>query len=354
MRNWSPIRLAAIVGLAPAVLLGQPVFPEIQSLVVFGDTYSDAKPDSGNLLKGPGQEVWADFLADALGVPRATPYVAGSSPNGKNFATFGARAAIHPPFPSGPLQIDSYLVDQLQGATPPAGTLYVLWFGFLEILNAEATPVATADRVRVLLDSLLQAGATQFLVPELFPLGMVPDYEFSANAVYWNGQTAAFNAALAIHLDELRALHPNARFIRVRTYALFEDFAAHPADWGFVDTTNPVFQLTDPSVDRDTYLWWGLLYPTTAAYEKIADFAFAEIDRALSGAALSDLSLSIEHNGASWSLEVRGPTFPLLQVESSTDGDTWLPLRGFTPFDGSESIGLTIGVNETRFFRAVE
>ena len=94
------------------------------------------------------------------------------------------RTIINNPFPfSGgnfTITIDNIgkqVADYLGSNTPDPNVLYLLWGGGNDLFDdSSATNVtATANRVRTLVDRLALAGARKFFVPNVPPLGAVPN-----------------------------------------------------------------------------------------------------------------------------------------------------------------------------------
>lgn len=342
-----------IVGLG-GLAAGQAVYPEIQSLVVFGDGLSDTGR-GGGVDTSPPELVWVDYLAGLLGVPEAAPYNVTTNPAGRNFAHFGATAGVAEfnPFPDGSDQIDSYLIDELAGAAPPADALLVIWLGTWDVANlAEGgsdSGADVADELVALIRRLADAGGKQFLVPDLFPVEMSPDFLSQPEPVAT--LTAEFNQRLAVQLENLRGLYPDVRFLGMRTYDLFLDIAAAPAVYGFEELdTIPFLSAEDYSI----YLWWDYLYPTSIAHDYIAELAAYEIGAALGGLSGADVDLEWAWNGAlsRWELQLAGPALDVLTLEVSQDLETWQPVATFTRFDGDEVYAPAAVPTVSTYYRA--
>src|SRR4029077_20534220 len=84
---------------------------------------------------------------------------------------------------------------------PDPNALYLLWGGGNDLFDDSSTTnvTATAGRVRVLLDRLARAGARKFLVPNVPPLGAVP------NSLGHPSTVAALDLASSNYRDELNA-----------------------------------------------------------------------------------------------------------------------------------------------------
>src|SRR5215469_3448200 len=249
------------------------------------DTFPAATPT----YKG----VWIEQLAAAL--PK-TPSVLSSRlyPGvGTNFAygfanTFGGTTQFTPTtvyVHNVGLQINEYL------ATHPRideHTLFVVWAGANNIdeaigePNAEQLIVAGALAQIGNIQRLINAGATQFLVPNLPDLGLVP----RVNSV--PGESPAFNQATVLYNETLDAgvsLLPLFNFGRHVTiqkldvYSLLNTIVADPVTFGFTDVTNssqglPLVLPASP----DDYLFWDGLHPTTHGHFWVAQAALRAIE----------------------------------------------------------------------------
>ncbi len=162
----------------------------ISGIVSFGDSLSDvgnyyaatggAVPpasygyDPGRFTNGPN---WVEYLARDLGVavPTAslkggTDYAYGGATTGTGTtsSTFlGATETV----PNIGQQVATYLASN----TPTAGQLYTIWGGANDFLNAGQTnPLIPVENIAAEITALANAGAKQFLIPNLPPLGAVP------------------------------------------------------------------------------------------------------------------------------------------------------------------------------------
>jgi phospholipase/lecithinase/hemolysin len=274
-------------------------------IVVFGDSLSDTGNDAvlsfhefGVPIPGPVADytlgrftdgadtlppainyfgVWVEQLAAAL---PAHPPVVASLQGGTNYAfgfsktgsgttllTFAPGFSIE--VENVAQQIDDYL------ATHPHidnHTLFVVWAGANDVLEAgSAGDVIDGawDEVQDI-QRLISVGATQFLVPNLPPLGLSPRFNTSPAA------PATANTASALYdttLDTGLALLPFVNFgrhltiNRLNAFALVKGIVASPASFGLLNVTD-TSQLKP--VDPDTYLFWDDLHPTTRGHDIVA------------------------------------------------------------------------------------
>ena len=287
------------------VLTGVAAQAQYTKIVVFGDSLSDTGNDAvlsflqfhvpipgpvadytlGRFTDGadtlpPAMNyfgVWVEQLAAAL---PAHPAVVASLQGGTNyafgFAKTGSGKTLLTFAPGFSIevenvgqQIDDYLATHPQIDNH---TLFVVWAGANDVLEAgSAGDVIDGawDEVQDI-QRLISAGATQFLVPNLPPLGLSPRFNTSPAAA------ATANTASALYdttLDTGLALLPLVNFgrhltiNRLNAFALVKGIVASPASFGLLNVTDSS-QLKP--MDPDTYLFWDDLHPTTRGHDIVA------------------------------------------------------------------------------------
>jgi phospholipase/lecithinase/hemolysin len=173
-------------------------------------------------------------------------------------------------------QVSDYL------ATNPAitnKTLFVVWGGANDLLQASAASDLTTAATRELgiIQTLIAAGATDFLVPNLPPLGAVPELNGTGatNVAGANQGSMLFNATLAAGLSGLPAANPTRtlHIYPLDVYTLFNATIGPPVGGGLANVT--ASSQDNLSVNPDTYLFWDGLHPTTAGHHLIAQAAAA-------------------------------------------------------------------------------
>ncbi|HTV09164.1 MAG TPA: SGNH/GDSL hydrolase family protein [Candidatus Aquilonibacter sp.] len=285
-------------------------------IVVFGDSLSDTGNDAvlsylqfGVPIPGPAADytlgrftdgpdtlppaqnyfgVWVEQMAAAL---PAHPMVVASLQGGTNYAygfaktgsgttllTFGPDDEFIEVENVGQ-QIDDYL------ATNPSidnHTLFVVWAGANDVLEAGSA----GDVVNGALDEvediqrLIHAGATQFLVPNLPPLGLTPRFNTSsASAATANEASVLFNTTLDAGVSILPLLNfgKHLTINRLNAFTLLKQIVASPASYGLLNA-NSSSQLM--LVDPDLYLFWDDLHPTTRGHDIVAMDALKLIEPA--------------------------------------------------------------------------
>lgn len=223
--------------------------------------------------------LWIEQLAPKLNVAVPQPFAKG----GLNYATASAHTGSNPAFP-GALAVP-YSTDQVNEflkatPAPPADYLYVFWCGAEDILNGGSPSVAAAN-VQANIDTLAKAGAKYFLWADMPPLGEVPENVNTANRAALDSASAAYNTAWAAAIAQLAAAHPGITIAPYDAYSGFLDVIQNGAFYGFVNVTSAA--QGQASVNPNTYLFWDMLHPTTAADAFIADGAYAGIGAAFEG-----------------------------------------------------------------------
>jgi phospholipase/lecithinase/hemolysin len=171
-------------------------------------------------------------------------------------------------------QIDDYLADQ----TVDPDALYVVWGGGNDLFNDDSSDnvTNTAERVAGLVEELARAGAVSLLVPNVPPLGLIPNYrDDPERAVALSAASAAYRDELNTQLDAavstLAGENITISLYRLDVYRLVYRLAANPEDYGFTNVSDPA---QGEDVDPDEYLFWDEIHPTTAGHYQIAVAAF--------------------------------------------------------------------------------
>src|SRR5947208_5499608 len=315
--------------LSVAIFLATPILvnaqaPVFTQVIVFGDSLSD----DGNIahrardtvrFSYPGSNFnYSDyrFTDDTNTSPAANLYVGtwheqlektflglavakNSLDGGTDYAFGGAttkdgaqdRTIINNPFPfSGShftITIDNMgkqINDYLASHATDANALYILWGGGNDLFDdySAQSVVDTANRVGALIMRLANAGARNFLVPNVPPLGAVPNSFGDPNRV------AGLDLASANYRSQLNSVVASvisgyaANGITIHVYGLdvwLDVIRAlgQPRRYGFVNTTVPAQDQS--GVNPDTYLFWDDIHPTTGGHHQLA----SEANRLLTG-----------------------------------------------------------------------
>ena len=173
-------------------------------------------------------------------------------------------------------QVTNYLSDV--NGVADGNALFSVWGGANDLFNDDsaANVTATANRVGALITRLAQAGARNFIVPNVPPLGDTPEYNSGDAAT-----AAALNAAASSYRDQLNTVLDSTistlsgqgitvTIARLDVYAFFMQALAAPSAYGFTNVTDSA---QGANVTADTYLFWDDVHPTTAGHSQVAQAA---------------------------------------------------------------------------------
>jgi phospholipase/lecithinase/hemolysin len=281
---------------------------EYTSIVVFGDSLSDTgnvahltNAKYGERIPGPDADYTDGRFTDGADtLPAAQKYfgvwieqfaaMLPSKPSIKNsldggtdyaygFATTGSGTGAFTFGPSDSLSVNvnnigQQITDYL--ATSPRindKTLFVVWGGAIDVLYATSSDqvIDAAITQAINIQRLIDAGANQFIIPNLPPLGSVPRLNGSPTtsipatkaSVLYN-QVLAAGLAIVNDFNRGRHLHLN----QLDVFALFNQIIASPAKYSLADVTASSQGIE--TIDPDTYLFWDDLHPTTRGHNILA------------------------------------------------------------------------------------
>ncbi len=269
-------------------------------LVVFGDSLSDtgntrASIPGGNLPiisvpAGYGNNgrfsngnVWHESLAPLLGVGTATNSLT-SGANNYNYAYGGARIDTATGPSTGLLtQYNQY--NSRVGGVSDANALFVVWGGGNDMrdLVGNANPLAAIgaklSSLEQMLTNLIGTGATNFLIPNLPDLGLIPENRGTGNQANASAVTRAWNEGL---LEMLTGLSGMASFYHLDVFSAFNDILDNPSTYGFTNTTGQCrstggsfFNPTEIScANADSWVFWDAIHPTRAAHAVLGNAAY--------------------------------------------------------------------------------
>jgi outer membrane lipase/esterase len=279
------------------------------SIVIFGDSLSDTgnvahltQEKYGVRIPGPVADytdgrftdgddtlpaaqkyfgVWIEQLAATL---PSKPIIANSLDGGTNyaygFALTGSGTSLLTLTPTLSVTVNNIgqqITDYL--ATSPVisnRTLFVVWGGANDILNANSLDDVIKASIEETKDiqRLIDAGARQFIVPNLPPLGLVP--RFNGNPTTSIPATTAsivYNEFLEAGLTLLKDFHfgKRLRFHQLDVFSLFNKIIVSPSSYSLANVTTSSQGAF--AIDPDTYLFWDDLHPTTKGHEILAQTA---------------------------------------------------------------------------------
>jgi outer membrane lipase/esterase len=275
-RFWACTILALLAITSVTARAAQPAY---DAIYVFGDSYCDvgniylitggAEPLSppyymGRFSNGP---IWVEHVASAMGL-QMLPELEG----GTDYA-FGGAWATEPQvtaagtIPDVPEQVALYLSQHGGKAGPNA--LYVLEGGGNDIIGNLAVSGASANELgfKIALTiseselALRRAGARNFLIPDLFNVGLLPAAQ--ANPSFADAASVATDK----YLDELLAVEGLLEGIRIKRLNVFNLYQAIQTDathFGFTNVTTPCLNSTTGTIcsDPDHTLFWDTYHPT--------------------------------------------------------------------------------------------
>jgi phospholipase/lecithinase/hemolysin len=351
------------------------------SIVIFGDSLTDVGNDAavsksiyGSSAQVPGPAtgytngrftdgndtspaaqnyngVWAEQLASMLPAhPTVLNSLAGGNDYAYGFATTNTGTSAFTYGPGNALSFNVNNIGQQVSdylATHPVitnKTLFIVWGGANDLIAATSTAdiVNAAQRDAGIVQRLIAAGATDIIVPNLPPLGLVPRFNGSpATSVPTTQACAGFNQALAAALAALPAANPGVtlHIFPLDTYTLFNTIVGPPIAKGFANVTSSSQGVT--TVNPDTYLFWDDLHPTTYGHNQLAVAAFTLIGTPVT------TSAAVTSNNAHANL---GASVTLI---ASVTGSSGTPVGTVTFFDGTTSLGSSLVSGSTTVATAV-
>jgi phospholipase/lecithinase/hemolysin len=227
--------------------------------------------------------VWVEQFAATL---PSRPEVRNSLDGGTDYAYgFATSGNLTSPGPLG-VQVNNIgqqITDYL--ATNPQindSTLFIVWGGANDFIHTTPTSITPefirniAFNITFNVQRLIDAGATQFIVANLPPLGLTP-YMLGSDAA--TNASAYFNAVLAGGISYLRETYPHKdlTIFELNVFTLFQQIADSPSSFSVTNFTEPS-QCTPAhpercSVNPDTYLFWDDVHPTTRGHNILSDAA---------------------------------------------------------------------------------
>jgi outer membrane lipase/esterase len=278
------------------------------SIVVFGDSLSDTgnvahltDAKYGQRIPGPvadytdgrftdgddtvpiAQKYFGVWIEQYAAMLPSKPIIRNSLDGGTDyaygFATTGSGTGLFTFGPSDSLSVNvnnigQQITDYL--ATSPVISdriLFVVWGGAIDILYATSTDdVIKADINQLTnIQRLIDAGATQFIIPNLPPLGLVPRLNGSpTTSIPATEESVLYNQLLRTGLDILPDFNrrKHLRLAQLDVFALFNQIVASPSSYSLADVTTSSQGI--PTMDPDTYLFWDDLHPTTRGHNILA------------------------------------------------------------------------------------
>lgn len=292
-----------------------PASAAYSELVVFGDSLSDngnflaltggrfPSPDygyaTGRFSNGP---VAVEYLAGTLGLTltnyavggaRTGTPAGGGSDNYVDDSGQGAALGLPPNYLNG-TGLQAQIGQHLSTGPADSDALYVVWAGpndyFLSssLLSPETVPNAIAN-LNTAISTLYDAGARNFLVPNMANLGLTPalQAEGALAAGLATLRSAEHNLALAQLLGALDLTLTEGDFRTVDVFGLLNDAALNPDQYGLTNIDAPCQTTPGCAGDPAGYLFWDGVHITTAGHQVVgAAFAAALVPEAQTWAML--------------------------------------------------------------------
>jgi phospholipase/lecithinase/hemolysin len=272
-----------LICLVLSTVAAQATNPHFSAIYVFGDSYCDV----GNLFTATSHTVppsppyfngrfsngplFVEHIASAWGLPM-TPSLLG----GTDYAWAGAFVTADQPLgggaviPSVPHQVALYLSQHGGKADPNA--LYILEGGGNDIIDALGVGSPQQLGFQIALGTaaneklLRNAGARNFLIPNIFNLAIVP--EGHAFAAFNTAAALATNKALA-QLLFFEELDPRIHISNLNSFDLFQAIVDDATHFGFTDIVDPCLTTTICADPAHT-LFWDDIHPTVFGHSFLA------------------------------------------------------------------------------------
>jgi phospholipase/lecithinase/hemolysin len=257
---------------------------QITGIVSFGDSLSDVGNDyiaSGGTQPAPSADYyqgrftnggnWLDYLAHDLGVAAPVASLAGGSDYAFGGASTGSGTTTYAPGQAVP-NVDSQIAMYLASNTPTSGQLFTIWAGANNLLiGNQSNPTVPAQDIAAEITTLANAGAKQFLIPNLPLLGEIPASS-GLSAAQRQGLDAwsiGFNQTLQAEATALQSTL-GVQIHVVNIQGLLQNVLANPASYGFTNVTGSAI---NSGLNGQGYLFWDAEHPTTAADALIGELA---------------------------------------------------------------------------------
>ncbi len=301
------VTLVMVTSAVAAVGSGPLLAAPFSDIVVFGNSLSDTgnihtltsrfAPLTGKVVpdepyvggRFSNGAVWVDHLGVALGLDASTPMING----GSNYAFGGAHTSrdndsmeeVLGPFSAlGKWGIQTQVLSHVgEHTTEPADRLHVLWGGGNDFLDGRTDPWQAAVNMVTNIAILHEyAGAKQFLIPNLPPLGLIPRYQQTSDTAddqAMNALSGTFNLYLNGFLDMLEGYWTDMDVYRVDVFDLYLDLFADPGQYGLTNVTEPAYDEGAGTIvpNPDEYLFWDDIHPTARGHELLAIAAVSSL-----------------------------------------------------------------------------
>jgi phospholipase/lecithinase/hemolysin len=120
------------------------------------------------------------------------------------------------------------------------------------------------------INTLVDAGARNFLVVNSPDLGSTPAFRGTGNQTLMTLLSDGFNTALENQLNTLVTAKPQLAIDLFRLDDALNSLIADPSGSGFTNVTQPCVTSLSVCSDPSSYLFWDTLHPTTRTHQILA------------------------------------------------------------------------------------
>ena len=223
--------------------------------------------------------MWIEQLAAKIpSKPKIKDSLDGGTDYAYGFATTGSGTGAFTFGPSDSLSVNvnnigQQITDYL--ATHPKiddKTLFVVWGGADDVLYATSQDniIDAGINQTLNIQRLIDAGATQFLVPNLPPLGLVPRLNGSSTTSIPATQARCpynLSSAAALRFCTISITASACKSSQLDVLLCSTRSSPRPQRYSLANVTDSSQGL---AVDPDTYLFWDDLHPTTRGHNILA------------------------------------------------------------------------------------
>ncbi|WP_309740584.1 PEP-CTERM sorting domain-containing protein [Chamaesiphon sp. OTE_20_metabat_361] len=276
---------------AASLLPVKAIAATFSQLVVYGDSLSDlgraaaatggAAPPYSNVVGGgrfSNGPIWVEYLAASLGIP------ANGNPATNRITNFAVGGATTGTANTIQNLIVTPIIPALNGiqqqitndnAVRDRDALYIIWGGANDYLgNVTTDPAIPVGNLFADINTLIDRGARNILVPNLSDLGALPSTRnLGTTAIGLSSLTAAHNAGLATTIANLKLAKPTVNLNLLDVNGLFNRIVTNPSSFEFTDVTTQCLTTT-VCANPNANLFWDDIHPTTEGHRLIGELAF--------------------------------------------------------------------------------
>ena len=305
------------------------------SFITFGDSLADVgniyittrstNPPSPPYANGrfSNGELVPEIIAKELGLSASTPSLAG----GDNYA-FGTAETGSGFSDEGLPNVGEQIKAYLSIDAPAAGDIFFITAGsnnFFPDINEEITPDNIATPTSVLeglienITTLADAGAENFIIPNIALLGSVPYAKNKGISDALNNASTEFNRLLDTKLDSLED-QLGINIFELDVASEIAQIQANPEAFGLTNVEEPALNENNEIVvsNPNEYFWWDEFHATTAVSNLVAQAVIDEIPKNTIRANTNTFSLiSYPENSSESVFNFKGDTIDIDSVNKA-------------------------------------